>query len=140
MVCHNCKMELPVQAKYCPNCGRQAHHTHAPAHLDSPAKAAAAARAQHMARLFEPAFQRIETRLEDARVDRDELFDLARRLEAETVKGGAANVDKMSRWLRQLGELAPDVLAPVMVALNDPAAELPAALQQTLANIAPQPA
>ncbi len=144
MVCHNCKMELPVHAKYCPNCGRQAHHTHAPAHLDTPAKTAEAERAQqraqHMARLFEPVFQRIETRLEDARVDRDELFDLARRLEAELVKGDAANADKVSRWLRQLGDLAPDVLAPVMVALNDPVAELPAALRQTLASIAPQSA
>ncbi len=140
MVCHNCKMELPVHARYCPNCGRQAHHTHTQAHLDSQAQMAAAARAQHMARLFEPVFQRIEMRLEDARVDRDELFDLARRLETEVVKGDTGNPDKVSRWLRQLGELAPDVLAPVMAALNDPAVELPAALRQRFAGAAPQPA
>lgn len=122
MVCHECKFELPVYAKYCPNCGAQAHVPHIHHDVDASKGAEVKARANRLGQRLEPAYHRIQNRLDDARVDKSELYDMVRRIEAEAALGGAANPEKIGRWLKTLSDLAPDVQEPVTAALQAEAA------------------
>ena len=139
MVCRNCKMELPVYAKYCPSCGMQVHKPHVHHDLDVPKGSASEARARHVVRLLEPAYHVIEARLEDARVDKPELYDTVRRIEAEAVKGADANAAKIGRWLTFLAGLAPDVLAPTVSALLNPEADVSADIRTAVERFSAEP-
>ncbi len=136
MVCRNCKRELPVQAQYCPNCGRQVHKPHIHHGIETHG-AEEETRARHIAKLLEPAYHEIEMRLEDEHVDKNELYDIVRRIEAEVVKGEAAHAEKVARWLRSLFELAPDVLAPTATALMNPEGDVSATVRATVQNFVP---
>ena len=117
MVCRTCKMELPVYAKYCPNCGMQVHKPHVHHEMGVTQSPDAEARAQHLDRLFDPVYHEIEIRLQDPSVDKSELYDTARRIEGEVLKGPMANPAKVERWLRLYHDIAPDLLIPVTTAL-----------------------
>jgi hypothetical protein len=74
-------------------------------------------RARHLDRLFDPVYREIEMRMEDPRVEKAELYDTARRIEGEVLKGPLANPQKVERWLHLYQEVAPDVLALAATAL-----------------------
>jgi hypothetical protein len=123
-------MELPVYAKYCPNCGVQVHKPHVHHEMGVTKGPDAEARARHLDALFDPIYHDIELRLEDARVDKPELLGTIRRIEAEVLRGHEGNPDKVERWLRLLQEVAPDLLKPVTDVLLKPDAEAPDAIRQ----------
>lgn len=134
MVCKNCKMELPVYASYCPSCGMQVHRPHVHHEIDTTKSPQQEAHARHVDWLFEPVYREIERRLEEPAVDKPELFDTARRIEAEVLKGNGANPGKIIRWLKLYQEVAPDILALTTTALLGPDAEIsPAVRDATLA-------
>ncbi len=117
MVCKNCKMELPVYASYCPSCGMKVHKPPLHHDIDTTKGPQHEAHARHVDWLFEPVYREIERRLDEPNVDKPELFDTAHRIEAEVLKGNAANPQKISRWLRLYQEVAPDLLALTVAAL-----------------------
>jgi hypothetical protein len=113
-------MELPVYAKYCPSCGMQVHKPHVHHEMSATHTPQEEAHARVVDRLFEPAYQEIERRLEEPNIDKPELYDTVRRIEAEVLKGESANSDKLMRWLQLLQATAPDILALTMQALLKP--------------------
>ena len=58
--------------------------------------------AAEIAKLFEIAYQKIEARPEDPRVDKEEITQTVQRIEQETVKGEEANPGKVERLLTTL--------------------------------------
>ena len=136
MVCRNCKLELPVYASYCPSCGIQVHKPHAHHEIGSTTTTEQEIHARHVDWLFEPVYSAIGRRLEESNVDKTELFEVARRIEAEVLKGGAANVGKVMRWLKLYQDLAPDILVLTATALQKPDAGVSPQIYQAAVNFA----
>jgi hypothetical protein len=77
---------------------------------------------EELAQLFGSIYEKIEARPEDPDVDKDELVDKVKRIEKEAGKGEEANANKVERWLRFLGSMAPDILKVTAAALANPLA------------------
>ncbi|MCL4506779.1 MAG: hypothetical protein M1434_02330 [Chloroflexi bacterium] len=140
MVCKNCKMELPVYAGYCPSCGMKVHKPHVHHEIDTTRGPRHEAHARHVDWLFEPVYREIERRLEEPTVDKSELFDTARRIEAEVLKGNEANPGKIVRWLKLYEEVAPDILGLTTTALLGPDVDVTPAVRDAILAFAPEPA
>ena len=140
MVCKNCKMELPVYASYCPSCGMKVHKPHVHHEIDTTRGPQQEAHARHVDWLFEPVYREIERRLDEPTVDKPELYDTARRIEAEVLKGNGASPDKISRWLKLYKEVAPDILALTTATLLNPDAAVSPAVRDVTLAFAPEPA
>ncbi len=138
MVCRNCKMELPVYAKYCPSCGMQVHRPHVHHEMGVTQGPDVEVRARHLDRLFDPVYHEIEQRLQDPRVDKPELYDTARRIEGEVLKGDQANPERVERWLQLLRDVAPDLLGPVTAALLTEDAGVPEPIRQVAGHFQPE--
>jgi hypothetical protein len=130
MECRNCRMDLPVYAKYCPNCGIQVHRPHVHHEIGATTGPDVEARARHLDTLFDPIYHEIELRMLDPRVDKSELFGTLRRIESEMLRGNESNPDKVERWLRFFQEMAPELLKPIAVVLVRTDAEAPEAIRQ----------
>ena len=132
MVCRNCKLELPVYASYCPSCGMQVHKPHVHHEMSAAKDPREEVHARHVDWLFEPVYREIERRLEEPNVEKTELYETAHRIEAEALKGAAANAEKVTRWLRLYQETAPDILELVSAALLKPDADVAPAIRAML--------
>jgi hypothetical protein len=132
-------MELPVYAKYCPNCGVQVHSLHEHHELSVNKGPDAEARARHLARMFAPIYHVIELRLEDVRVDKLELISTVQRIESELLRGEECNAARVERWLRFFKEVAPDMLKPITAVLLRPETETPPAIYQLARRYTAQP-
>jgi hypothetical protein len=75
-----------------------------------------------IARLFEAVYQKIEARPEDPDVDKAELTQTVEKIQREAAKGEAANPNKVERWLKTLGMMAPDILEVTAACLLNPIA------------------
>jgi hypothetical protein len=139
MVCRNCKLELPVYAKYCPSCGMQVHMPHVHHDLDATKGREQEAHARHVDWLFEPVHREIEQRLEEPDVEKTELYETAHRIESEALKGEAANPDKIARWLKLYSAVAPDILALTVAVLLKPDAGVAPAIQKVVEGFKPEP-
>ncbi len=77
--------------------------------------------APQLAEQFQQIRQQIAARPEDPKVDKEEIQDTVKRIEAEAAKGEAANADKVERWLMNLGAMADDIFQVVAATLASPA-------------------
>jgi hypothetical protein len=136
MVCRNCKLELPVYASYCPSCGIQVHKPHAHHAISNTTTTDQEVHARHVDWLFEPVYHAIEQRMDESNVDKTELFETARRIEAEVLKGETANAEKVTRWLRLYQEVAPDIMALTVSVLQKPDAGVSQQIHQTTMSFA----
>jgi hypothetical protein len=75
-----------------------------------------------LARLFAGVYRQIEARPEDPDVDKAELAETVQKIEQEAAKGDEANPTKTERWLRFLGQMAPDILDVTVACLTSPIA------------------
>jgi hypothetical protein len=73
--------------------------------------------------------RQIDARPDDPKVDKDEIKDTVKRLEAEAQKGEAANPDKVQRWLAGLAAMAPDIFKVTVATLANPISGLATAIQ-----------
>ena len=94
--------------------------------------------AQELAGLFEKMYQRIETRPADANIDKEEIVETVKKLEAESAKGEAANQSKLGRWMETLNKMAPDIVDVVLASLGGPVSGMTAVLKK-IADHAKQP-
>ena len=77
---------------------------------------------EELARLFAGVYEQIETRPPDPDVDKEELVETVQKVEEEAAQGEEANPKKVERWLRTLGEMAPDILDVTIACLTHPLA------------------
>lgn len=82
-----------------------------------------------LASLFEPLYQQIQQRPPDPDVDRDEITELARKIEDEVGRGDDANEKKVLRWLDTLADIAPDIFETAALALVNPTAGIASAIR-----------
>ncbi len=87
------------------------------------------AQAQQLAEAFRQVLQQIEARPPDPQVEKGEIADTVKRIEAETGKGDAANPDRLERWLLTLGGMADDIFQVVVATLSNPALGLAKTIQ-----------
>ncbi len=74
-----------------------------------------------LAEQFQQIRQQIAARPDDPKVDKEEIQETVKRIEAEAVKGEAANAEKVERWLMNLGAMADDIFQVVAATLANPA-------------------
>jgi hypothetical protein len=74
-----------------------------------------------LADLFAQIRRQIEARPEDPDVDKAELTGTVDKVEQEVDKGEQANTNKLSRWLGNLAEMAPDIFEVTVATLVNPA-------------------
>ena len=78
--------------------------------------------AAEIAKLFAIIYQKIETRPEDPKVEKEEITQAVQRIEQETVKGEEANPDKVDRLLKTVSGMAPEIGEVILATLTSPAA------------------
>jgi hypothetical protein len=89
---------------------------------------------EDIARLFAEIYQQIEARPEDPDVDKEELTETVQKVQEEAAKGEEANPNKVERWLRFLGSMAPDILDVTVACLTNPVAGVATAIRKIAEN------
>ncbi len=77
---------------------------------------------QELTALFNAINKQVDARPPDPNVDKDEIQDTLEQIKKEASKGESANAVKIERWLKQLRDIAPDILQVTAAALLDPVA------------------
>ena len=86
-------------------------------------------------RLFERLEEKIHARPEDPNVDKQELQQQVNQIKAEAARGEQANLNKLERWIRNLAEIAPDVLDVIVASVGGPISGLTAVIQKIAARV-----
>ena len=73
---------------------------------------------------------KIDTRPPDPTVDKGELKETVKKVEEEVKKGEEANPTKVERWLKFLGDMAPDILQVTAATLANPVMGLSLAIKK----------
>lgn len=71
-------------------------------------------------RAFAQVYTDIKRRLEDPKVDKEEITDTVKKIQQEAQKGEDANEYKLGRWLRNLADMADDIFKVTVAALTGP--------------------
>jgi hypothetical protein len=146
VVCPSCRAEVPDGARFCPNCAAPVANPGQTINTGGGAFVGGSVRAGHdfvgrdqvsqagltgdeIGRLFQEVYRSIDGRPADPKVDQDEIEQIVRRIEAEIKKGEQSNPDRLERWLKTLGELAPDIFNVTVTALANPVAGVAQAVQ-----------
>jgi len=86
--------------------------------------------AKELAGLFEKLYQHIDTRPADPNIDKEEIVDTIKKIEAEASKGEEANESKLGRWMGTLNKMAPDILDVALASLGGPVSGVTALLKK----------
>ncbi len=84
--------------------------------------------------LFETLYQRIEIRIADPDVEKEELIEIVGKIQQELVRGEQANPKKIERWLNNLAQIAPDISKAAVAGLIQPDAGVPPLIRQIAAK------
>jgi vacuolar-type H+-ATPase subunit E/Vma4 len=76
--------------------------------------------AKELSALFEQVYQKISERSEDPNVDKEEIEQKVKQIEAEAAKGEQADPTMLQRWLKNLDEIAPDIVDVIAASLGGP--------------------
>ncbi len=79
---------------------------------------------------FKDINRQVDARKEDPSVDKDELKDTIKKVEEEVKKGEDANPTKVERWLKFIGDMAPDILQVTAATLANPVMGLSVAIKK----------
>lgn len=85
---------------------------------------------EDLAQLFAQVYRQIEARPEDPDVDKEELAETVQKVEQEAAKGEEANPNRVERWLKFLGGMAPDILDVTVACLTHPLAGVGAVIRK----------
>ena len=69
---------------------------------------------------FQIVYQKIEERDATLDVDKSEISSTVQNIESEISSGDQVNTARIERWLKFLGEMAPDILDVVIKTLTNP--------------------
>jgi len=86
--------------------------------------------AKELAGLFEKLYQHIDARPADPNIDKEEIVDTIKKIEAEASKGEEANQSKLGRWMGTLNKMAPDILDVALASLGGPVSGVTAVLKK----------
>ena len=86
-------------------------------------------------RLFKLLEEKINARPEDPNVGKQEIQQQINQIKAEAAQGEQANLNKLERWIRNLAEIAPDVLDVIVASVGGPVSGLTAVIQKIAARV-----
>jgi hypothetical protein len=86
-------------------------------------------------RLFKLLEEKINARPEDPNVGKQEIQQQINQIKAEATQGEQANLNKLERWIRNLAEIAPDVLDVIVASVGGPVSGLTAVIQKIAARV-----
>jgi len=86
--------------------------------------------AKELAGLFEKLYQQIDTRPADPNIDKAEIVENVKKIEAEASKGEEANETKLGRWMDTLNKMAPDIVDVALASLGGPVSGVTAVLKK----------
>lgn len=87
---------------------------------------------QEITNLINAMNAQIDARPDDPNLDKQELKDTVDKIAQEANKGDAANQGKLERWVKYLGDIAPDVLEVAATTLLNPVAGVTVALKNII--------
>lgn len=90
---------------------------------------------QELARIFAAVYRRIEERPEHPDVDKEEIVAEVQRIEKEVAKKEQANPNRLERWLRNLANMAPDILDVMAASLGGPVSGATAVLAKIINKV-----
>jgi hypothetical protein len=85
-----------------------------------------------LALLFAPVYRQIQDRPADSDVDKEELSETVKKIEAESARGEDANPNRVERWLKYVALMAPDIFDVVAATLLNPAAGVAAVIRKVV--------
>jgi hypothetical protein len=85
---------------------------------------------QDLVSLFNAINKQVDARPAHPNVDKDEIKETLKKIVDEAGKGDNANAAKIERWLRQLKDIAPDILQVTAAALLNPIAGVAVAVMK----------
>lgn len=88
-----------------------------------------------VARLFESIYARIDARPDTGEADKSDLKAEVQEVQAEIAKGDEANEDFLTRRLRSIGHMAPDILDVVLATLSNPTAGIAAIVRKVAQKV-----
>ena len=138
MICEMCHAALPPTSKFCPECGAAVPQANVGGDRISVGDVtgsqgiAIGRQAQatvtetgiggnDLVQLFAAAYRQVDARPEHPDVDKGEIKQTVAQIQTEVAKGEQANQTKLHRWLKTLGDIAPDVLDVTLTSLTNPA-------------------
>lgn len=89
----------------------------------------------HFERLFAAIAKQIHERPEDPNLDKNEIETQVEQIKVEAAKGEAANSVKLERWIRWLGQMAPDIVDVMAASLGGPVSVLTVTLKKIVERV-----
>ena len=88
-----------------------------------------------LAAVFQSVYQKIEARPEDPDVDKEEVVESVQKIETEATTQAEPNENKLERWLRNLAQMAPDIVEVMAASLAGPVSGAAAVLRKVIAKV-----
>lgn len=80
--------------------------------------------------VFSQIFEKINSRPEDPKVDKEEIVSTVEKVKEEINKGDEASTSKVERWFKFLAEMSPDIFDVVVSTLANPIAGVGEAIRK----------
>ena len=90
---------------------------------------------ENFEKLFALLAEKIQERPEDPNADKQEIENQVNQIKVEAAQGEKANLNKLDRWIRNLFEIAPDIVDVMTASLGGPISGLTAVLQKIAARV-----
>jgi len=90
--------------------------------------------------LFDKLYEQIKSRPDDPNIDKAEIASKVKEIQEEASKGGQANETKLERWMKNLNEMAPDIVDVALASLGGPVSGVTAVLKKIADRAKQQPA
>ncbi|HEX6383770.1 MAG TPA: hypothetical protein VF177_03775 [Anaerolineae bacterium] len=90
---------------------------------------------QELAQIFDIVYRRIEERPEHSDVDKEDIVAEVQRIEKEAAKKEQANPNRLESWLRNLANMAPDILDVMAASLGGPVSGTTAVLAKIINKV-----
>lgn len=88
-----------------------------------------------LAQLFQTVHQKIEQRPEDPNVGKEEITAEVEKIQKEASENEAPNENKLERWMKNLADMAPDIVDVMAASLGGPVAGATAVLQKVIKKV-----
>ena len=88
-----------------------------------------------LAEFFKIVHQRVQERQEDPNVDRSEILAEVQKIEAEATQKAEPNENKLERWMKNLADMAPDIVDVMAASLGGPVAGATAVLKKIIDRV-----
>lgn len=85
--------------------------------------------------LFQTVYQQIEARPPDPNVDKKEIVEQVQKIETEATTEAQPNENKLERWIRNLANMAPDILDVMVASMAGPVAGATAVLKKVIDRV-----